>query len=81
MDFPPHRANDAWSPGAYIRIVGPDGQLLYIGVMTEKEEDCVAHTCALQLLVVVVIRGYFSQLADVYRFLIMEVCQGREFHS
>lgn len=53
----------------------------YAGVMTEKEEDCVAHTCALQLLVVVVIRGYFSQLADVYRFLIMEVCQGREFHS
>lgn len=39
MDFPPHSANDAWSPGAYIRILGPDGQLLYIGVMTEKEQE------------------------------------------
>ena len=52
----------------------------YAGVMTEKEEGCVAHACALQLLIVVIIRGYFSQLADVYRFLIMEVRNGRELH-
>ena len=32
-------ANDSWSPGAYIRMLGPDGQLLYIGVMTQHSEE------------------------------------------
>ena len=30
---------DAWSTGAYIRILGPDGQLVYLGVMKEKRTE------------------------------------------
>ena len=37
--------NDGWSAGAYIRIVGPDGQLLYIGVMTEKSKESHDFSC------------------------------------
>lgn len=50
----------------------------FASVMEEKGEDCVAHVSALQLLLVIVIRGYFSQLAEVYRFLVMEVGVGEK---
>ena len=50
----------------------------FASVMEEKEEDCVAHVSALQLLLMMMIRGYFSQLGEVYRFLVMEVRVGEK---
>lgn len=36
-------------------------------------EECVAHLSGLQLLFVAIIRGEYALLADIYRFLLMEV--------
>ena len=47
--FVMYSAGDSWSLGAYIRILGPDGQLVYLGFMTEDSlED---HTFACELCV------------------------------
>ena len=44
------------------------------------EGECVAHLSGLQLLFVAIIRGEYALLADIYRFLLMEVRMGREFY-
>ena len=43
------------------------------------EGECVAHLSGLQLLFVAIIRGEYALLADIYRFLLMEVGTGRAF--
>ena len=42
--------------------------------------ECVAHLSGLQLLFVAIIRGEYALLADIDRFLLMEVRMGGEFH-
>lgn len=47
----------------------------YEEIFTEDiKGDCTAHITGLQLLLVCILRGQFSLLPDVYRFLTMEVC-------
>ena len=43
------------------------------------EGECVAHLSGLQLLFVAIIRGEYALLADIYRFLLMEVGIARAF--
>ena len=43
------------------------------------EGECVAHLSGLQLLFVAIIRGEYALLADIYRFLLMEVGITRAF--
>lgn len=47
----------------------------YEEIFTEDiKGDCAAHITGLQLLLVCILRGYYSLLPDVYRYLTMEVC-------